>query len=96
MISISFEVIYFCIGRILSLDCVTVDRVWIGNQIYLTFEHMTTLYSSLLHTSFLGYTLHLSSRNGQNYVTTNGQSVSLSCCQAPIWGPIPGSCYYEY
>jgi hypothetical protein len=29
----------------------------------------------------------LLSSQSQNYITIDGQSASLSCCQAPIWGP---------
>jgi hypothetical protein len=35
------------------------------------------------------------SNQRQIYVTTDGQSASLSLCQAPIWGPRPDICYYE-
>jgi hypothetical protein len=31
----------------------------------------------------------------QNYVTTDGQSASLSWCQASSWGPKPDSCYCQ-
>jgi hypothetical protein len=31
----------------------------------------------------------------QSYVTTDGQSASLSWCQAPIWGTIPDFCYCQ-
>jgi hypothetical protein len=30
-----------------------------------------------------------------SYATTDGQSVSLSWCQAPIWGPRPDFCYLK-
>jgi hypothetical protein len=30
-----------------------------------------------------------------SYVTTDGQSASLSWCQAPIWGPIPDFYYCQ-
>jgi hypothetical protein len=31
----------------------------------------------------------------QNYITTDGQSASLSWCQAPIWGPRPDFYYCQ-
>jgi CO dehydrogenase/acetyl-CoA synthase delta subunit len=31
--------------------------------------------------------------SSQSYVQTDGQSASLSWCQAPIWGPIRGIYY---
>jgi hypothetical protein len=38
--------------------------------------------------------LHLHSQ--QSHITTEvSQSVTLSWCQAPIWGPIPDFCYYQ-
>jgi hypothetical protein len=37
--------------------------------------------------------LGLTNNQSQSYVTTNGQSASLSCCQAPIWNPRP---YFRY
>jgi hypothetical protein len=33
--------------------------------------------------------LYLKSKSSQNFVMTDGQSASLSRCQAPIWGPTP-------
>jgi hypothetical protein len=37
----------------------------------------------------------LSTLNSQIYVTNEGQSASLSWCQAPICGPKPDICYYQ-
>jgi hypothetical protein len=37
--------------------------------------------------------LSIDSTPSQSYITTDGQSVSLSWCQAPIWGPRPISLF---
>jgi hypothetical protein len=38
---------------------------------------------------FIPYDYNLCEIQSQNYVMTDGQSVSLTWCQAPIWGPRP-------
>jgi hypothetical protein len=56
-------------------------------------------YQQLLHVTWLNWTADNShrqlTRRVESYVTTDGQSASLSWCQAPIWGLRPDFYYCQ-
>jgi hypothetical protein len=73
--------------------CVTYRRVldWLPDLLHIYTTYYYTLQPTIWHIiSFLLHHLQLLSPGTQSqsqiYVTTNGQSVRLSCNKAPIWG----------
>jgi hypothetical protein len=76
----------------------------IENSFGRLFKNILMLYLSCRYNIYAIFLLFLKSmyyiavpnpESNRSYITTDGQSASLSWCQAPIWGPRLDFCYCQ-